>query len=177
MTQEEKSLLLRDLCTRLTYGVSLKIGEYSDYTLQGIVLSNVNKPLLVRCNGTDFECSIEHVKPYLRPMSSMTEDEKLDYIALGDIKRYTNPQYAYLISEQLDYLNAHHFDYRGLIEMGLALEVKGVDLEKEVKYILNQYYYFPEESIDIPTVIRITAKHFFELGIKARKDNKYDTRR
>lgn len=45
------------------------------------------------------------------------------------------------------------------------LEVKEVDLEEEVKCILNQYYYFPEEPIDIPTVIRITAKHFFELGL------------
>lgn len=44
-----------------------------------------------------------------------------------------------------------------------------LDLEEEVKYILNQYYYFPEESIDIPTVIRITAKHFYELGLKAMK--------
>ena len=50
-----------------------------------------------------------------------------------------------------------------------TLEVKEVDLEEEVKYILNQYYYFPEESIDIPTVIRITAKHFFEVGLKAQK--------
>jgi hypothetical protein len=50
-----------------------------------------------------------------------------------------------------------------------TIEVKEVDLEEEVKYILNQYYYFPEESIDIPTVIRITAKHFFGLGLKAQK--------
>jgi hypothetical protein len=50
-----------------------------------------------------------------------------------------------------------------------TLEVKEVDLEEEVKYILNQYYYFPEKSIDIPTVIRITAKHFFEVGLKAQK--------
>ena len=51
-----------------------------------------------------------------------------------------------------------------------TLEVKEVDLEEEVKYILNQYYYFLEKPIDIPTVIRITAKHFFELGLKARKE-------
>ncbi len=50
-----------------------------------------------------------------------------------------------------------------------TLEIKEVNLEEEVKYILNQYYYFPEESIDIPTVIRITAKHFFEVGLKAQK--------
>lgn len=43
------------------------------------------------------------------------------------------------------------------------------DLEKEIKDILNRYYYFPEEAIDTPTVIRITAKHFYELGIKSQK--------
>ena len=50
-----------------------------------------------------------------------------------------------------------------------TLEVKEVDLEKEIKDILNQYYYFPEEVIDTPTIIRITAGHFFELGLKAQK--------
>ncbi len=79
MTQEEKQLLLQDLCARLPYEVFLKIGEYSDYTLQGIVPSNINKPLLVRCNGSDFDCSIEVVRPYLRPMSSMTEEEEKEY--------------------------------------------------------------------------------------------------
>ena len=53
-----------------------------------------------------------------------------------------------------------------------AIDVKEVDLEQEIKGILNQYYYFPEEAIDTPTVIRITAKHFFELGLNAREENK-----
>ena len=105
MTPEQKNLLLKELCARLPYHV---IVEYKG--------ANVDLTQYAR------SVKLESCKPYLRPMSSMTEDEKLDYIALGDIKRYTNPQYAYLISEQLDYLNAHHFDYRGLIEKGLALE-------------------------------------------------------
>lgn len=47
------------------------------------------------------------------------------------------------------------------------------DLEKEVKDILNRYYYFPEEAIDTPTIIRITAKQFYELGrLNERKENK-----
>ena len=50
-----------------------------------------------------------------------------------------------------------------------SLETKEVDLEQEIKDILNQYYYFPEEAIDIPTIIRITAHHFFELGLKTQK--------
>ena len=115
MTQENKELLLKDLCARLLYGVFLKIGEYSDYTLYGIVQSNVNKPLLVRCDGSDFECSIEVIKPYLRPMSSMTEEEREKY-------RYGFGSDTYGNIKKIDWLNKHHFDYRGLIEKGLALE-------------------------------------------------------
>ena len=50
-----------------------------------------------------------------------------------------------------------------------TIETKEVDLEQEIKDILNQYYYFPEEAIDIPTIIRITAHHFFEIGLKTQK--------
>jgi hypothetical protein len=121
MTQEDKQILLRDLCARLPYGTIVLTGydqeakywneqKFLETSLTSLVYEAFSKNLITFC------------KPYLRPMSSMTDEEKLDYIALGDIKRYTNPQYAYLISEQLDYLNARHFDYRGLIEKGLALE-------------------------------------------------------
>jgi hypothetical protein len=116
MTQEDKQFLLKDLCSRLPHNVICKL------SVKGADVSITEK---LDFGGLEhFMFGTMDIKPYLRPMSSMTEDEKLDYIALGDIKRYTNPQYAYLISEQLDYLNAHHFDYRGLIPMGLALEAK-----------------------------------------------------
>ena len=133
MTKEEKKLLLVDLCARLPYGVKVnattpkgeKTGTIVTTTTKFIHLHQDSKifgEFYVDDNDECFWLDFGLFKPYLRPMSSMTEDEKLDYIALGDIKRYTNPQYAYLISEQLDYLNAHYFDYRGLIPMGLALE-------------------------------------------------------
>ena len=119
MTREEKQLLHKDLCVRLPYGVKM----WFPSLIVPIVLDEFVLSVARRRD--------EEFKPYLRPMSSMTEDEKLDYIALGDIKRYTNPQYAYLIGEQLDYLNAHHFDYRGLIPMGLALEAPPWMYDKE----------------------------------------------
>jgi len=59
--------------------------------------------------------------------------------------------------------------FKGVLKILDILKAKEVDLEKEVKYILNQYYYFPEESIDTPTIIRITAKHFFELGLAQKE--------
>ncbi|MBQ1571521.1 MAG: hypothetical protein IIZ78_10385 [Clostridiales bacterium] len=58
-----------------------------------------------------YDCwDITHCKPYLRPMTSMTNEEVAEYEALTSI------------DDQIDYLNAHHFDYRGLIEIGLAVE-------------------------------------------------------
>ena len=113
ITKEDKELLLKDLCARLPY--KFIIHRYCDNVDISICDIDEFAHFLEYSEGEDF-------KPYLRPMSSMTEEEKLHYIVLGDIKRYINPQYAYLISEQLDYLNAHHLDYRGLIEKGLALE-------------------------------------------------------
>jgi len=120
MTREERKTLLIDLCMRLPYHPKIKI--YND-SWEGCQKGEFDSNLYFH-HAEAFLCDRIEILPYLRPMSSMTDEEKLDYIALGDIKRYTNPQYAYLISEQLDYLNAHHFDYRGLIPMGLALESK-----------------------------------------------------
>ena len=74
---------------------------------------------------------IEDIKPYLRPMSSMTDEEKEDvrlYFrkSIDDIKGKPNEEQFILSFCQdaiiLDWFNAHHFDYRGLIERGLALE-------------------------------------------------------
>ena len=118
MTQEEKKLLLIDLCAREPYHPRIQVFNQG---YEGFQDGEFDTNLWLH-HIDAFRFDRIEILPYLRPMSSMTEDEKLDYIALGDIKRYTNPQYAYLISEQLDYLNAHYFDYRGLIEKGLALE-------------------------------------------------------
>lgn len=122
MTQEEKSILLKDLCTRLPYGVILH-DEYrkKDYELKSL-----------DANGFinyDLANSITHIKPYLRPMSSMTEEEKKQFdevIKSCNNKVFACPKqerrYIFFDAEQEDFMNAHHFDYRGLIPMGLALE-------------------------------------------------------
>ena len=73
--------------------------------------------------------------PYLRPMSSMTEEEKKEWHATFDSvydlvpggdpdneNDYDDNWHEEPGIESYDYLNAHHFDYRGLIPMGLALE-------------------------------------------------------
>lgn len=116
MTEEEKDLLLKDLCARLPY--RLKFQSYhSECGIEG--------------KGTfDFEigddatltklknlCESGNNKPYLRPMSSMTEKEKIDYQAFFNYDGVEYPE------EYIDWLNANHFDYRGLVEKGLAVEV------------------------------------------------------
>lgn len=120
MTQEEKQLLLKDLCARLLYEV--------------ILLSPNNKITYQTDGNTAAELLIEEGwKPYLRPMSSMTEKEREQlYFAIdfygkidkdGDIDAsHHDFVFSETCMDYIDWLNAHHFDYRGLIEKGLAIK-------------------------------------------------------
>lgn len=117
MTQEDKDLLLKDLCGRLPYGI---IVAYKSQEKEGRVKLGYGNIGYTAELGRSWwiEC-----KPYLRPISSMTEEEKEFYgedlslsIEVGDFD-YDIPDY-----NTIDWFNKHHFDYRGLIEKGLALE-------------------------------------------------------
>ena len=126
MIQEYKELLLRDLCARLPYGVKLDfysraMNEHLVSILLGIEPNNDDKPIIAKVNNGAYTLGQDHIKPYLRPMSSMTEEEREEYkhiapgIVIEDGIRLPN-------INQINWLNAHHFDYRGLIEKGLAIE-------------------------------------------------------
>ena len=106
MTQEEKYLLLKDLCARLPHRVMVKsVGENKSIGLWDL-RDIYNLPT-----------------PYLRPMSSMTEEEKDAFVQLQDRVIYNpNGPVTVDVDTYIDWLNAHHFDHRGLIEKGLALE-------------------------------------------------------
>ena len=121
MTQEDKELLLKDLSARLPYGVKVQVADCkTPVELSHIDTKNGNgrKPY---CFVFAFEP--ERVKPYLRPMSSMTEEERKEYHNI-DNRAYSCPEdYAHIpAKDRIDWLNAYHFDYRGLIEKGLAIE-------------------------------------------------------
>ena len=121
MTQEDKELLLKDLLGRIPYSLRLKIGDYSDYTLIGVVVSDEHPiKLEVIEKGVPYkiEVSLDIIKPYLRPMSSMTEEEKNEHFG-----RTMTIDIVQTSKEVIEWLNAHHFDYRGLIEKGLAIAV------------------------------------------------------
>lgn len=111
MTQQEKQLLLKDLCARLPYGVKVKYFDMEyPFGSKPVILT----PYLLYNRWEN----IQDVKPYLRPMPSMTEEESKELYA---IRKSTQMTYS-LEPKELDWLNAHHFDYRGLIDRGLALE-------------------------------------------------------
>lgn len=120
MTQQEKQILLQDLCTRLPYDVKVKYFDIEyPFGSEPVILI----PHLL-CNRWE---NIHDVKPYLRPMSSMTEEEKKEFQAchcVYELHPDFQPMMCNLANElnMFDWLNVHHFDYRGLIPMGLALE-------------------------------------------------------
>jgi len=117
MKQEDKNLLLKDLCARLPYGVYVDAYSWQKDTpklLIECVPEYVGEEIVVK--GLAGRHSIKEIKPYLRPMSSMTEEEKEEYM---NLEPFTNGWFAVA-----DWLNAHHFDYLGLIEKGLALEAQ-----------------------------------------------------
>ena len=115
MTQEEKQLLLKDLCGRLPYGVIVQEPDFYEFPLCIVTLTEILY--------NDLE-----VKPYLRPMSSMTEEERekwtsiINYTLDSEKGEMSVSVLVDDVSEYTDWLNAHYFDYRGLIEKGLALE-------------------------------------------------------
>lgn len=133
MTPEEKDLLLKDITARLPYGVKCKIHyTLNNETTFGEDVDAEKNDTLVKIDVHtqsayfDWYCdwlSIEDIRPYLRPMSSMTEEESLKYVTLTHYNTDDNGNpYRELTLEAIDWLNANHFDYRGLIPMGLALE-------------------------------------------------------
>lgn len=124
MTQKDRELLLRDLCARLPYGVIVLTPNGSghvceiNFTIFGYELG-VNINPIIRDTF-----SINDVKPYLFPLSSMTEEQEEEYNNLNSYELGCFPH----TEEALDYLIKNHFDYRGLIPMGLAFDATGLNI-------------------------------------------------
>ena len=118
-----RKLLLKDLSARLPYGIKCEIDNIDEpLELESIKFKG---DYFIFGNGV-YERYITEIKPYLRPMSSMTEEERNEYF---DFRSQELQRVAFAevgreeaISEVMDWLLSHHFDIRGLIEKGLALE-------------------------------------------------------
>lgn len=137
MTREHKHLLLITLCGMLPYGVvALKTYKEGSKTMESTSLTETDDIDMLLGTVEDMEEAHYTIKPYLRPMSSMTEEEKDNLQSLHDIISNENygdgysPSAWNAITEWEDYCNARHLDYRGLIPMGLALEAPE-DMYKE----------------------------------------------
>lgn len=135
MKQEDKDLLLKDLCARLPYGLKYNFDGFDgcDYMMTKVSLNTV-----------DGAFPIEAVKPYLFPLSSMTEEQTKEFLSVAeyepreeDCGRHTETYYYDLVgheneffpnSEAIDWCNKNHFDCRGLILKGLAIDATGLNI-------------------------------------------------
>ena len=141
MTQEDKELLLKDLCARLPYGVKIELTwRVMD---EGTCMSTTLEPDHIEQIRND-ELGDAEIKPYLFPMSSMTDEQCYDFycrfveneIDYNDFKKYYfdgclwNKVLTTIndCGDIIDWLNKYHFDYRGLIEKGLAIDATELNI-------------------------------------------------
>ena len=141
MTPKDKELLLKDLCARLPYGVKI---DFTWWVMdEGTCMSTTLEPDHIEQIRND-EVGNAEIKPYLFPLSSMTDEQcykfycgfvenEIDY---NDFKKYyfdscSLDKVLTLISDCsdiIDWFNENHFDYRGLIEKGLAIDATGLNI-------------------------------------------------
>lgn len=121
MIQENKELLLKDLCARLPYGVKANNEIQGDFVIYGICENYI----FARTTISHADFRIENIKPYLFPLSSMTEEQEDEYQYITERWMYDS---LYSISDSTDWLNKNHFDYRGLIEKGLAIDATNLNV-------------------------------------------------
>ena len=116
MTQEEKQLLLKDLCARIPYDLVVNVKDLGD-----VYLASVDwwEEVGVK-DYTNTLYPLDDVKPYLRSISNMTEDEVEEWERIVDVTQ--NWLRIDSIPNAVNFFNKHHLDYHNLIEKGLALE-------------------------------------------------------
>ena len=123
MKQEDKDLLLKDLCARLPYKVYAQISDECVGYISAIESIDIDG-FVKDFEGAQIE--IENIKPYLFPLSSMTEEQRKEYYAMVKYNITSNDN-----AKLMDWLNKYHFDYRGLIEKGVAIDATGLNIYKE----------------------------------------------
>ena len=124
MTQENKELLLKDLCARLPYGVKVNTIQ-GDFTVIGLTTERVFTTCETEGCHNDFP--IECVKPYLFPLSSITEGQTKELINLINTGQNNNNEFMRSLC-RIKFYHKHHFDYIGLIPMGLAIDATGLNI-------------------------------------------------
>ena len=138
MTQEDKELLLKDLCARLANGVIVETPKGKGHVCD-INLTIFGTEIGVNVNSTVRDTfSINDVKPYIFPLSSMTEEQEDEWYEVfidplsKKLDRHTRQEYLRFQADAqafgIEYLLKNHFDYGGLIENGLAIDATGLNI-------------------------------------------------
>lgn len=144
MTQNDKDLLLKDLCARMPYGVKVKfivndiiaIEKNITYVIDGeySYITDGKSYLTLDIIKALFNNDLDEIKPYLSPLSSMTEEQQKEYRKVCDLdmtilenRPMKGEPFPAMFNSQ-DWLDAHHFDYRGLIPLGLANDATGLNI-------------------------------------------------
>ena len=125
MTQEDKELLLKDLCARLPYNVicQVEFKENGKYNSKVMLLSGIftDEAYFTTKGGSIYS---NEYKPYLFPLSSMTEEQEKEF---NDLNCYELDIFPHT-EKALDYVIKNHFDYRFLIDEGLAIDATGLNI-------------------------------------------------
>ena len=143
MTHENKELLIKDLCARLPYNVIIDYAHNAFDIRNEYYIKHESKCIL-SCYLLDVFISSrqneedEYIKPYLFPLLSMTDKDLIEFLQikgmnLDKLKTFRREKIAIVstlssYSRHIDWLNAHHFDYRGLIEKGLAIDATNLNI-------------------------------------------------
>lgn len=126
MEQKDKDLLLKDLSARLPYGIYVEMYSFSEKRSVKLKSIDISDDDYLIINNT-WWLKDEYPKPYLRLMSSMTEEEVIEFNNIPSTKNYqiVNGDLPWDVAnyKQIDWLLKNHFDFIGLIPKGLAIEV------------------------------------------------------
>lgn len=133
MKPEYKKILLNDLSARLPYKVKVQIPDkHGGYTA---VIESIDIDGCI--TDSEGEClEVEKVKPYLFPISGMTEEQKevykfiVNYISPEDTQNWAEGEFIYVdnVSILVHFYHKHHIDFRGLIEKSLALDATNLNI-------------------------------------------------
>ena len=134
MTQDARDLLLQDLCARLPYKVMAQYYDPEDECETWDEIEGIESSGHVEIG--QYVLPIEKIKPYLFPMSSMTEEQRKEFytktfeIMFGEVvcKKNDEKGYGELMACELDFYNKHHLDWRGLIPRGLAIDATNLNI-------------------------------------------------
>jgi hypothetical protein len=140
MTQEDKELLIKDLCARLPYDIKCKIEMWKGYDVCTIYnINSIGYVEIVEDSDTN-GVNIERIKPYLFPLSSMTEEQREELYKIGwyldedkiysCFRNYDDENYKTHTDcfELINWCYKNNFDINGLIPMGLAIDATGLNV-------------------------------------------------